>query len=174
MTKHAHTVDGQLCLRSHYASVVEAHKEVEVYQLGDVDCSSCLRRMAEKHEALAAVFRARLAALAPHRCRVYDTSSHQPGATANDAATPVARAIRTAGRRCRDREEDSQDGSREDPSHVTQHTARLGGRRIVIEGYGRKAPALVAIVGGGETPIIAWLSPRALRRLVVAAQRILK
>lgn len=64
MTKHSHSVmDGQLCLRSHYAAVVEAHKVVEIYQLGDVDCTACLRLMAEKHEAVAQVFRDRLAAL---------------------------------------------------------------------------------------------------------------
>ena len=50
------------CETSHYAAVVEAHKDVEIYQLGDVDCPSCLRRMADKHQAIAAVFRARLAA----------------------------------------------------------------------------------------------------------------
>lgn len=77
MTKHAH-MDGQLCLRSHYAAVVEAHKDVEVFQLGDVDCPSCLRLMAEKHEAVAEVFRSRLAALAPHRCRIYDAACINP------------------------------------------------------------------------------------------------
>lgn len=67
--------EDQLCLQSHYAAVVEAHKDVEIYQQGDVDCQSCLRRMVEKHEALAEVFRARLAALSgPKRCRVYDTA----------------------------------------------------------------------------------------------------
>ncbi len=53
----------QLCQTSHYAAIVEAHKDTEIYQLGDVDCPSCLRRMAEKHEALAEIFRARLAAI---------------------------------------------------------------------------------------------------------------
>lgn len=57
----------------------------------------------------------------------------------------------------------------------TRSTLRaLGGRRVIIEGYGRKAPALVAIVGGSEAPIIAWLSPRALRRFVEATRKILK
>lgn len=62
-----------VCAQSHYAAIVEAYKDVEVYQLGDVDCPSCLRLMAEKHEALAEVFRARLAALeAPvRRCHIY-------------------------------------------------------------------------------------------------------
>lgn len=67
--------DKQLCLLSHYAAIVEAARDVEVYQLGDVDCSCCLRRMAEKHEALAEVFRARLAALEPpvRRCHMFST-----------------------------------------------------------------------------------------------------
>jgi hypothetical protein len=62
----------QLCHQSHYAAIVDAQKDVEVYQLGDVDCPDCLRRMAEKHEALAATFRARLTGDAPqalcHEC----------------------------------------------------------------------------------------------------------
>ena len=88
MTKHAHNVmDGQLCLRSHYTAIVEAHKDVEIYQLGDVDCPSCLRLMAEKHEALAEVFRGRLSKLTPTaadpkreawRCRVYDAACINP------------------------------------------------------------------------------------------------
>ncbi len=65
MTKHVYRgdVDGQLCLQSHYAAIVEAQKDVEVYGLGDADCASCLRRMIEKHEALAQMFRDRLAAI---------------------------------------------------------------------------------------------------------------
>jgi hypothetical protein len=63
VTKHSHSaLDGQLCLQSHYAAVVEAQKAVEIYQLGDVDCPSCLRRMIDKHEALAETFRQRLVA----------------------------------------------------------------------------------------------------------------
>jgi hypothetical protein len=50
----------------------------------------------------------------------------------------------------------------------------LGGRRVVIEGFGRRAPAFVAVVGGKEAPIGAWLSPGAMRRLVEAGKRILK
>ncbi len=58
---------------------------------------------------------------------------------------------------------------------TTRRTLRaLGGRRIVVEGFGRKAPAFVAISGGHEAPIGAWLSPRELRRLVETARRILK
>jgi hypothetical protein len=53
----------QLCLQSHYAAIVQAVKEVEVYQVGDLDCSSCLRLMIDKHEALAKVFREKLAAI---------------------------------------------------------------------------------------------------------------
>ena len=62
MTKHAFTGrTGQLCTTSHYAEIVDAKKDIELYQLGDVDCSSCQRRMADKHTALAALFQARLA-----------------------------------------------------------------------------------------------------------------
>ena len=75
-------VQGQhsVCALSHYAAIVDAQKDVEVYQLGDVDCPICLRRMVEKHEALADVFRARLALLTtePKRCRVYDTDCINP------------------------------------------------------------------------------------------------
>lgn len=53
----------QICETSHYAAIVEAHKDVEIYQLGDVDCANCLRRMADKHQAIAEVFRARLTAI---------------------------------------------------------------------------------------------------------------
>lgn len=68
MTKHAYSGRlGRICGQSHYAAIVEAQKDVEVYQLGDVDCADCLRRMAEKHEALAEVFRARLTALGDDR-----------------------------------------------------------------------------------------------------------
>ena len=57
----------------------------------------------------------------------------------------------------------------------TRRTFRaLGGRRVVVEGFGRRAPTFVAIVGGNEAPIGAWLSPAALRKLVEAARRILK
>lgn len=85
MTKHV-GVHGQLCTQSHYAAIVEAHKDIEVYQLGDLDCPDCLRRMAEKHEVLASMFRTKLIksriaterVAAEHklqsvkRCRVYD------------------------------------------------------------------------------------------------------
>jgi hypothetical protein len=54
--------EGQLCLASHYAVIVEAHKDAEVYQRSDADCPSCLTRMVERHQAIADVFRARLAA----------------------------------------------------------------------------------------------------------------
>lgn len=57
----------------------------------------------------------------------------------------------------------------------TRRTLRaLGGRRIVVEGFGRRAPTFVAIVGGNEAPIGAWLSPAMLRKLVEAARRILR
>lgn len=58
---------------------------------------------------------------------------------------------------------------------TTRRTLRaLAGRRVVVEGFGRRSPTFVAIAGGSEAPIGAWLSPAALRRLVVAARRILK
>ena len=58
---------------------------------------------------------------------------------------------------------------------TTRRTLRaLSGRRVVIEGFGRRAPTFMAIVGGREAPIGAWLSPAALRKLVEAARRILR
>jgi hypothetical protein len=57
----------------------------------------------------------------------------------------------------------------------TRRTLRaLGGRRVVVEGFGRGAPAFVAIAGGKEPPIGAWISARELRHLVDAVRRILK
>lgn len=50
----------EVCQRSHYTTIVAAQKDAEVYQLGDLDCPGCLRRMIEKHEALAQMFRTRL------------------------------------------------------------------------------------------------------------------
>ena len=50
----------------------------------------------------------------------------------------------------------------------------LSGRRVVIEGYGRRAPTFVGVAGGGEVPIGAWLSPAAMRRLIAAAKKVLK
>lgn len=49
----------------------------------------------------------------------------------------------------------------------------LGGRRVVVEGFGRRSPTYVAIAGG-ERPEGAWLSPGELRRFVEASKRILK
>ena len=58
---------------------------------------------------------------------------------------------------------------------TTRRTLRaLGGRRIVVQGFGRRASTFVAIAGGGQPPIGAWLSPAALRHLVVVARKILK
>ncbi len=58
---------------------------------------------------------------------------------------------------------------------ITRRTLRaLGGRRIVIEGFGKRAPTLVAIGGNGEVPAGAWLSPAELRRFIEVARRILK
>lgn len=57
---------------------------------------------------------------------------------------------------------------------IIKRTLRaLGGRRVVVEGFGRKSPAFVTIVGGSEAPSGAWLGPRELRRLVEAARKIL-
>jgi hypothetical protein len=59
----------------------------------------------------------------------------------------------------------------------TRRTLRaLAGRRIVIEGFGRRAPTFVAIVAGGGEAIgaCAWISPTELRRFVETARRILK
>lgn len=50
----------------------------------------------------------------------------------------------------------------------------LGGRRIVIEGFGRRAPTFVAIAAGKDAPIGAWLSPAELRRFIATARRILR
>lgn len=58
---------------------------------------------------------------------------------------------------------------------TTRRTLRaLGGRRIVIEGFGRRAPAFVGIATRGDFPIGAWISPTELRRFVETAKRILK
>lgn len=58
----------------------------------------------------------------------------------------------------------------------TRRTLRaLGGRRVVIEGFGRRLPAFVAITaGGGAAPIGVWISRAELQRLVDAVRRILK
>jgi len=57
----------------------------------------------------------------------------------------------------------------------TKRTLRaLGGRRVVVEGFGRRSPAFLAISGGGDVPVGAWLSPKQLRCLVETARRILK
>jgi len=57
----------------------------------------------------------------------------------------------------------------------TRRTLRaLGGRRVVVEGFGRRAPAFVTISGNSDVPVGAWLSPRELRRFVETARKILK
>jgi len=50
-----------VCQKSHYAAIVEANKDVEIYQLGDDECPACLRIMVQKHEVLADMFRSWLA-----------------------------------------------------------------------------------------------------------------
>ncbi len=93
MTQHAYSGrEGRLCSKSHYAAIVEAQKDVEVYQLGDLDCPDCLRRMVEKHEALVETFRARLlkleqdSSIKTDRCRVYDAPCINPSyCAAHDA-----------------------------------------------------------------------------------------
>ena len=83
MTKRA-TIDASndaRCAQSHYAVIVDAQKDVEVYQLGDVDCSDCLRRMITRHEAIAEVFRERLRGpdqVQSGYCRVYDALCLNP------------------------------------------------------------------------------------------------
>lgn len=58
---------------------------------------------------------------------------------------------------------------------TTRRTLRaLGGRRVVIEGFGRRAPAFVSIAGSSDVPVGAWISPAELRRLADAARKILK
>lgn len=56
---------GEVCETSHYAAIVEVHKDTEIYQRGDVECLSCLRCMVDKHQAVVDVFHSRLAALSP-------------------------------------------------------------------------------------------------------------
>ena len=50
----------------------------------------------------------------------------------------------------------------------------LSKRRVVLEGFGGRSPAFVAIVGGSDVPVGAWLSPRQLRQLIETAKKILK
>lgn len=50
----------------------------------------------------------------------------------------------------------------------------LGRRKIVIEGFGRRAPAFILIVGGSDVPVGVWVSPVELRKLIAVAKRILK
>jgi len=58
---------------------------------------------------------------------------------------------------------------------TTKRTVRaLGGRRVMIEGFGPRAPVFIAIAAGGAPPIGAWLSQAELRRLVEAARKILR
>lgn len=58
---------------------------------------------------------------------------------------------------------------------TTRSTLRArGGRRVVIEGFGRRSPSFLAIAGGQDVPVGAWLSPTELRRLIAAARRILR
>lgn len=54
---------GAACTTSHYASIVEAKKDVEIYQHGDDECPTCLRLMAAKHDQVAQIFRDKLAIL---------------------------------------------------------------------------------------------------------------
>lgn len=56
---------------------------------------------------------------------------------------------------------------------TTRRTLRArGGRQITLASFGRQT--FVAIVGGSDVPVGAWLSPGELRKFVTAAQRILK
>ena len=58
-----------ICLESHYAAIVEANKDVEVYQLGDDECPICMRIMMQKHEIVAEMFRSWLADPSPQSRR---------------------------------------------------------------------------------------------------------
>ena len=44
----------------------------------------------------------------------------------------------------------------------------------MLQGFGRRAPAFIAIAANDTAPIGAWLSPTELRRLVEAARKILR
>jgi hypothetical protein len=57
---------------------------------------------------------------------------------------------------------------------VKRSLRALSGRRVVIEGFGRKAPSFVMIGGGGDTPASAWLAPAELRKLIETGKKILK
>ena len=58
---------------------------------------------------------------------------------------------------------------------TTRRTLRaLGGRRVMIEGFGRRSPTFIAIAAGDASPVGAWLSPIELRRFIETARRILK
>ena len=51
------------CTTSHYATIVDAKKDVQIYQVGDDACPTCLRLMAAKHEQVARIFRDKIALL---------------------------------------------------------------------------------------------------------------
>jgi len=61
--------------RSHYATIVKSREDVELYQLGDLDCVDCLWSMVTKLEAVAGTFRARLTL---GTCRVHDAACINP------------------------------------------------------------------------------------------------
>ena len=50
----------------------------------------------------------------------------------------------------------------------------MGGRRVVIQGFGGRSPVFVSIAGSSDVPVGAWISPTELRRFVATARRILK
>jgi hypothetical protein len=54
-----------VCQQSHYAAIVDANNDVEIYQLGDDECPICMRVMMQKHEILADMFRSWLADPSP-------------------------------------------------------------------------------------------------------------
>lgn len=61
------------------------------------------------------------------------------------------------------------------PRPTARRTLRaLGGRRVIVSSFGRRAPVYVAIAGSSDVPVGAWLSPNELRRFVETARRILK
>jgi hypothetical protein len=58
---------------------------------------------------------------------------------------------------------------------TTRRTLRaVGGRRVVIEGFGKRALTFIVIAGNGEVSAGAWLSPAELHRFIEVAKRILK
>jgi hypothetical protein len=57
---------------------------------------------------------------------------------------------------------------------TSKHTLRaLGGRRVILESFGPRAPVFFAIAAGRTQPVGAWLSQTELHHLVAALRKIL-